>query len=103
MNKIKIKISVAEEQKNDVTVSVNGKTLTLSDLEYVSPSIYQYTGEALFATEFGKSQKFALLYKGEEQLTLHYSVNAYTYAILTNETVKEAMKDGIRIGVYAVV
>jgi len=105
-NRLRVKLFIADDEKQNVKLFVNGTEIALSSLEALGEGIYRFTSGGILATDLSRVYRITLVLDGAEHASLAYSVNAYTLSISEEESATEEMKTLAlalyRYGSYAV-
>ena len=91
-NRLRVKLFIADDEKQNVKLFVNGTEIALSSLEALGEGIYRFTSGGILATDFSRVYRITLVLDGTEHASLEYSVNAYAYAICESQTASDEMK-----------
>jgi hypothetical protein len=92
VNEIRIKLYASADALARTTLTVDGETVAPSDLESLGDGYYTVTVPSIYANGMDIVHTFTLTLDGETVATLSYSVNAYAFATLADETASDEMK-----------
>ncbi len=95
-NKLYVKIYVAEGLNAKVTV--NGKEISIADMQSLGGGHYKFYTDAIQATDFDAVYNIAITVD-DVAATLTYSVNSYVYEMVTNSNTNEVMRN-LAIALY---